>query len=460
MTRRFRPCRPTRSPPVVASSSPPPASPPLRDGSPADDVKPVPTPVPVPAAASHLRRPRRAGLGGAPDRHRRPEEGRPRRHRRQGHPGGRRSSSPASAAARSALLPGTYRLRNAVYLQSNVRLLGSGADTILIKEPSRTTQARRGLRLVRPGDHPGRRHGLRGRRRRLPARPQPAHGGADRHQADAGGPLGQPLQARPALRENLWLMGEATASTLFPILTGEHVADVAIENLSLDGNKANNDNLDGNYAGCIFLQDCNRVHIRKRDRPQLQRRRHQLADLPRRPVEDCHSHDHAGLGLHPGSGSQRPIIRGNRLERNDIGLFFCWGVRGGLAEKNRIAGNRRRHLDRPPRHRQPHPRQRHPRQRQGRRPVPPRARQGVRPAPQPAGEQPHRRQRPRGRRRHRHPGRGRGGDARRQHAAREPRAGRPVGVRIGAKVGKVEMKDNRVTGFAATVEDLRVKKVP
>jgi nitrous oxidase accessory protein NosD len=53
-------------------------------------------------------------------------------------------------------------------------------------------------------------------------------------------------------------------------------------------------------------------------------------------VENCHSHGHAGLGLHPGSGSQRPLIKNNRLEDNDIGIFFCWGVKYGLAEGNRI----------------------------------------------------------------------------------------------------------------------------
>jgi hypothetical protein len=57
-------------------------------------------------------------------------------------------------------------------------------------------------------------------------------------------------------------------------------------------------------------------------------------------VENCHSHDHAGLGLHPGSGSQRPVMKNNRLERNDIGLFFCWGVKYGLAEGNQIADNK------------------------------------------------------------------------------------------------------------------------
>src|SRR5262249_47798871 len=65
-----------------------------------------------------------------------------------------------------------------------------------------------------------------------------------------------------ALRENLWLKGEPTAATLFPILSGEFVSDVAIEDITLDGNKENNDNLDGNYAGCIWMQDCKAVTIR------------------------------------------------------------------------------------------------------------------------------------------------------------------------------------------------------
>src|ERR1700754_3347894 len=34
------------------------------------------------------------------------------------------------------ILPGTYRFRNAVKLRSNVRIAGSGLDSVLIKEPS------------------------------------------------------------------------------------------------------------------------------------------------------------------------------------------------------------------------------------------------------------------------------------------------------------------------------------
>ncbi len=57
-------------------------------------------------------------------------------------------------------------------------------------------------------------------------------------------------------------------------------------------------------------------------------------------VENCVSENNKNLALHPGSGSQRPIIRNNDLRGCDIGIFFCWGVKYGLAENNRIEGNR------------------------------------------------------------------------------------------------------------------------
>ncbi|HEY8506412.1 MAG TPA: twin-arginine translocation signal domain-containing protein, partial [Gemmataceae bacterium] len=38
------------------------------------------------------------------------------------------------------VLPGTYRLRNAVFLPSRVRLLGSGADSVITKIPSESVE--------------------------------------------------------------------------------------------------------------------------------------------------------------------------------------------------------------------------------------------------------------------------------------------------------------------------------
>jgi hypothetical protein len=238
------------------------------------------------------------------------------------------------------LLPGTYRLRNAVYLQSKVRLLGSGADSILIKEPSVVCKLAADSdwydQEITLADAKGFQIGdgicLRCK--------NPHHGGMDVAKRTLVARSGNRFKLDRALRENFWLVGDATVATLFPMLSGENVADVVIESLTLDGNKANTDKLDGNYAGCIFLQDCNRITMR-----QVTARHYNGDGISWQICHDvvaerCHSHDHAGLGLHPGSGSQRSIIRGNKLQRNDIGLFFCWGVKFGLAEKNLIEDSR------------------------------------------------------------------------------------------------------------------------
>jgi nitrous oxidase accessory protein NosD len=143
------------------------------------------------------------------------------------------------------------------------------------------------------------------------------------------------------LRKNVWLMGEPNVESLFPLFSGENIADVTIENIALDGNKANNGNLDGNYAGCIWMQDCNRLTFRKVTARNYNGDGISWQICHDVLAEDCHSHDHTGLGLHPGSGSQRSMIRRNRLVGNDQGLFLCWGVKWSLAEKNYIEDSKR-----------------------------------------------------------------------------------------------------------------------
>jgi hypothetical protein len=238
------------------------------------------------------------------------------------------------------VLPGTYRLRNSVFLASKVRLVGSGLDSVLIKEPSHVAKLAEdsdwfdqeitlaGGGAFRVGD------GVCLRTK------NPHDGGSDVLKRTLVAKDGNRFKLDRPLRENFWLMGESTCSALFPLVTGELISQIAIENIALDGNKSQNDNLDGNYSGCIFLQDCSRVTIRGVTA------RNQNGDgmswqiCHDVTVEDCHSHDHAGLGLHPGSGSQRPVMRNNKLAGNDIGLFFCWGVKYGLAEGNKISGSK------------------------------------------------------------------------------------------------------------------------
>src|SRR5207302_10465752 len=133
----------------------------------------------------------------------------------------------------------------------------------------------------------------------------PHHGGMNILKRTLVARSGNRFKLERALRENFWLTGDPTAASLFPILSGENVADVVIENVALDGNKANNENLDGNYAGCIFLQDCNRVSMRKVTARNYNGDGISWQICHDVTVEECHSHDNTGLGLHPGSGSQR-----------------------------------------------------------------------------------------------------------------------------------------------------------
>ncbi len=237
------------------------------------------------------------------------------------------------------LLPGVYALRSAVVLPSRVRLLGSGADSIITKIPSRMVTLSEDSdwydREITLSDPKGFNVGD-----GIVLRAANAHNNSPVIiKRTIVAKSGNRFKLDSGLRENLWLAGKPTCSAMFPLLTSERTADVVIENLTLDGDKANNEHLDGNYAGCIFLQDCNRFTFRAVEARNYNGDGISFQICHDVIVENCHSHDNADLGVHPGSGSQRPLIRGNKLERNGIGLFWCWGVRYGLAEKNRIDGN-------------------------------------------------------------------------------------------------------------------------
>jgi hypothetical protein len=238
------------------------------------------------------------------------------------------------------LLPGTYTLRNAVSLPSRLRLLGSGPETVITRIPSER---------VAIGDDSN----------WFDQEITLKEGGAFRvgdgvaiqaKNTDNGGQtvIKRTLAARSGLRfklsgglrENVWLSGDPTCASLFPLLTSERTHDVVIENLTLDGNRQNCENFNGNYGGGVFIQDCSRYTFRKVVARNYNGDGISFQICHDVVVEDCHCHDNADLGVHPGSGSQRPLIRNNRMARNTIGLFWCWGVKYGLAEGNRIDGSR------------------------------------------------------------------------------------------------------------------------
>jgi hypothetical protein len=236
------------------------------------------------------------------------------------------------------VLPGTYRMRNSLFLPSNIRLIGSGTDSVLVKEPSAATK------LVVDGDHWDQEVTLAdpkgfqvGDGVRLVSK-DPYGKGTNIVQRTLIAASGNRFKLDRRLQERFHLGGVPQIATNFAVLQCTDVADVLIENLALDGNKANNEMVDkGAFDdGSIRLDGCRHITVRKVTVCNsycdgiVWGISHDVV------VEDCRLHDGARLALHPGSGSQRSIVRGNRVLRSAEGIYFCWGAQHGRYETNVI----------------------------------------------------------------------------------------------------------------------------
>ena len=144
------------------------------------------------------------------------------------------------------------------------------------------------------------------------------------------------------LNADCMVANKAQAATVFPVISGYNLEGARAENLVIEGNKDENVYLDGCRGAGIFLyrgfgtviENCV-VRNYHGDGVSFQQSNDVL-------VQGCVSEDNAGLGLHPGSGSQRPVVRECIARRNgEDGLYLCWRVRHGLFEKNILENNGR-----------------------------------------------------------------------------------------------------------------------
>ena len=134
----------------------------------------------------------------------------------------------------------------------------------------------------------------------------------------------------------------AQAATVFPVISGYHLEGARVEDVTIDGNKDENVYLNGCRGGGIFLYRCPgaviaRCIVRNYNGDGISFQ--QCNDVT---VTDCMSEGNSGLGLHPGSGSQRPTVRGCLARNNkEDGLYLCWRVKYGVFEDNILENNGR-----------------------------------------------------------------------------------------------------------------------
>jgi parallel beta-helix repeat protein len=148
--------------------------------------------------------------------------------------------------------------------------------------------------------------------------------------------IDRPLNADCMVSDN------AQAATVFPVVSGCELEGARVEYLIVDGNRDHNAPLDGCRGAGIYLIRGFSTTIAhcvvknfNGDGISFQ----QSNDVI---VESCVSENNSVLGLHPGSGSQRAVVRRCIARQNGAdGLFLCWRVRHGLFEDNVLENNGR-----------------------------------------------------------------------------------------------------------------------
>lgn len=235
--------------------------------------------------------------------------------------------------------PGEYLMRDSLHLRSRVTVRGAGEKTVLTKGREHRSP------LAADGDFGEAAITLEN------ADGFAIGGGvyvASKNQRNFLGVCATILNARDEtftltrpMNADILVSDGGFAATIFPVVSGYELQDARLENLAVDGNRAGNPTqVDGCRTAGIFLYRGDACVISgcvvrgyNGDGISFQ----QSNDVV---VSDCVVERCAGFGLHPGSGSQRPTVRNCRaIACDDDGFFFCWRVRGGLAEGNWLENN-------------------------------------------------------------------------------------------------------------------------
>jgi len=236
--------------------------------------------------------------------------------------------------------PGTYQMDASLLIPSNVTVRGAAGKTILMKtagvESTFTEDADFGESYLSVADpqkfHPG---------MGVEISDDTLKSGWDVSISKVVAVNGRFLQINPPTVRDYDLDHlHARIRNTYPILCAMNAANVMFEDITVDGNKAQNAYLDGCRGGAIYLYNVRNVTVKN----CVARNYNgdgisfQISDSVH--VLNSESFGQAGYGVHPGTGSVNSLVEHCRLHNNgDIGLFLCWRVRHGQFRDNVIEDN-------------------------------------------------------------------------------------------------------------------------
>ncbi len=132
----------------------------------------------------------------------------------------------------------------------------------------------------------------------------------------------------------------ARVNNNFPILCVKNGQNVTFEDLTVDGNKAENAYLDGCLGGAIYLYHVKDIIVRNCVAHDYNGDGISFQITSNVQVLNCESYGHTGYGVHPGTGSEGPTIQNCQMHDNgQVGLFLCWRVRHAKISHNTMESN-------------------------------------------------------------------------------------------------------------------------
>lgn len=237
------------------------------------------------------------------------------------------------------LRPGEYTLKDSVHLRSRVNLIGTGPDTVLRKCPGVRSplliDADYGQLKVTPVDPSGFEEGM-------------GISVLDRRHGDG---WYVSVVTITHIQDGTLFVSDhlvmdynsedgGLVTNAFSPISGIGVEDVRIEGITVEGAKATNDRLNGCRGGGIYLHKARRCTIANCTVRDFNGDGISFQITQDITVENCECTGCTGLGIHPGTGSARPLVRACRIHHNEgIGLFLCWRVQDGRFEDNTVWEN-------------------------------------------------------------------------------------------------------------------------
>lgn len=146
--------------------------------------------------------------------------------------------------------------------------------------------------------------------------------------------LADPLEADILKHKN------GTIETLFPMIKGVGCIDCRIQNITLEGNAAQNGCLGGCRGGAIFLIGCQNISVDHVKITDFNGEGFSYQQCQNIRITDAECSYNRGNGVHPGSGTVGMLISGCDLHHNQrAGIFYCLRINHNICRKNRIHHN-------------------------------------------------------------------------------------------------------------------------